>query len=84
MTGQSIPDSSSQARRTSNGTTASSYVTAYPDGGSRPVTSNLDFAKGETIPNLVIVPVGSDGKIDLYNNAGTVNLLADLQGYFVG
>jgi hypothetical protein len=32
----------------------------------------------------VIVPVGSDGKIDLYNNTGTVNLLADLQGYFVG
>ena len=31
----------------------------------------------------MIVPVGADGKIDLYNNAGTVNLAADLFGYFV-
>jgi hypothetical protein len=43
----------------------------------------LNFTRGETIPNLVIVPVGTDGKVDLYNNAGTVNLVADLVGYFV-
>lgn len=70
---------------TATGPTASSYVTAYPDGQSRPAAgSNLNFTKGETIPNLVIVRVGSDGKVDLYNNAGSVNLVADLQGYFVG
>ena len=63
--------------------TATSYVTAYPDGQPRPTEgSNLNFTKGETIPNLVTVPVGSDGKIDLYNNAGTVNLIADLFGYY--
>ena len=68
---------------TATGPTASSYVTAYPDGQPRPTQgSNLNFTKGETIPNLVTVPVGSDGKIDLYNNAGTVNLVADLQGYY--
>jgi hypothetical protein len=32
----------------------------------------------------VTVPVGSDGKIDLYNAAGTVILGADLRGYLVG
>ncbi|HUN32907.1 MAG TPA: hypothetical protein VMU95_12920 [Trebonia sp.] len=68
---------------TATGPTASSYVTAYPDGTARPAQgSNLNFTKGETIPNLVIVQVGSDGKVDLYNNAGTVNLVADLQGYY--
>jgi hypothetical protein len=45
--------------------------------------SNLDFAKGETFPNLVIVPVGSDGKVDFYNEAGSVNLVADLADYYV-
>jgi len=69
---------------TATGPTASSWVSAYPDGQPRPAAgSNLNFTKGETIPNLVIVPVGADGKVDLYNNAGTVNLVADLQGYFV-
>jgi hypothetical protein len=68
---------------TATGPTANSYVTAYPDGQARPAQgSNLNFTKGETIPNLVIVQVGADGKVDLYNNAGSVNLVADLQGYY--
>jgi GH25 family lysozyme M1 (1,4-beta-N-acetylmuramidase) len=62
--------------------TASSYVTVYPDGQTRPIASNLNFTAGETIPNLVTVPVGSDGKIDFYNNSGSVNLVADLAGYY--
>jgi GH25 family lysozyme M1 (1,4-beta-N-acetylmuramidase) len=62
--------------------TASSYVTVYPDGETQPTASNLNFTAGETIPNLVTVPVGSDGKADFYNNAGSVNLVADLEGYY--
>ena len=38
---------------------------------------------GETIPNLVIVPVGADGKVDFYNVRGSVSLVADLAGYYV-
>jgi N-acetyl-anhydromuramyl-L-alanine amidase AmpD len=60
--------------------TKSSYVTVYPDGMTRPGTSNLDFTAGETFPNLVVVRV-IDGKIDFYNHAGSVNLVADLAGY---
>jgi hypothetical protein len=68
---------------TATGPTTSGWVIAYPDGQARPAQgSSLNFTKGETIPNLVTVPVGADGKIDLYNSAGTVNLVADLQGYF--
>jgi hypothetical protein len=62
--------------------TTSSFVTVYPDGQARPGVSNLNFTAGETIPNLVIVPVGSDGKVDFYNRAGDVNLVADVFGYF--
>jgi hypothetical protein len=62
--------------------TASSYVTVYPDGTTRPTASNLNFTPGETVPNLVVVPVGADGRIDFYNNSGSVDLVADLAGYY--
>ncbi|MGW5651508.1 PKD domain-containing protein [Streptomyces humi] len=62
--------------------TASSYVTVYPYGTSRPTASDLDFTAGRTNPNLVTVRVGSDGYVDLYNAHGHVDLIADAQGYF--
>ncbi len=62
---------------------AGGYITAYPDQETRPGTSNLNFSAGQTVPNLVVVPVGKDGKVDLYNGSGgTVQLLADISGYF--
>ncbi len=62
--------------------TASSYVTVYPDGTSRPTASNLNFTAGRVNPNLVTVRVGSDGYVDLYNAHGDVDLIADVEGYF--
>ncbi|MET7475941.1 PKD domain-containing protein [Streptomyces sp. NPDC005648] len=62
--------------------TASSYVTVYPDGTSRPTASNLNFTAGRVKPNLVTVRVGGDGYIDLYNAHGHVDLIADVAGYF--
>jgi hypothetical protein len=54
----------------------------YPDGLSRPTVSNLNFSAGETIPNLVVVPV-VDGKIVFYNGSGgNVQIVADVEGYF--
>jgi hypothetical protein len=66
---------------TATGGTSSSYLTVYPDGTTRSSASNLNFIAGETIPNLVVVPV-INGKVDFYNNSGSVNLIADLTGYF--
>ncbi|MFE3857250.1 protease pro-enzyme activation domain-containing protein [Streptomyces griseorubiginosus] len=65
---------------TVTGTTGSGYLTAWADGGSRPTASNLNWAQGRTIANQVIVPVGSDGKVDFYTNS-TTNVLADVAGY---
>jgi hypothetical protein len=59
-----------------------SFLTVYPDGQPRPASSNLNFGPNETIPNLVTVPVGADGKVDIYNHWGTVHVVADLFGYF--
>jgi hypothetical protein len=62
--------------------TKSSYLTVYPDGEAAPGVSNLNFAANQTVPNLVVVPVGADGKVDVYNNAGDVEVLADIFGYY--
>ncbi|MFD8722315.1 hypothetical protein ACFV2H_31135 [Streptomyces sp. NPDC059629] len=58
------------------------YLTAYPDAGSMPGVSNLNFTAGQTVPNLAVVPV-TNGKVDFYNGSGgTVQVVADLEGYF--
>lgn len=61
--------------------TAASSLTVFPS-GDRPATSNLTFGPGQTTQAQVIVPVGPDGKIDFYNRAGRVDLVADVSGYF--
>jgi len=67
---------------TATGVTKPGYLTAWADGASRPSTSNLNFVAGQTVPNLVIVPVGA-GKVDIYNGgSGTVQVIADTSGYF--
>lgn len=67
---------------TATNSTQGGFLTLYPDGGSRPLASNLNFAAGQTIPNLVVVPVDSDGKVAIYNFAGNTDVVADLEGYY--
>jgi len=67
---------------TATDTTEPSFVTAYPAGQSRPPASNLNWAPGETVPNRAVVQLGSGGRITLYNNAGSVDVVADVNGYF--
>jgi hypothetical protein len=64
--------------------TGGGWVAAEPDGAGVPTTSSLNYGAGQTISNTVIVPVAADGKIELYNGAlgGSVDLLADVSGYF--
>lgn len=63
--------------------TADSFLTVYAAGQSQPgLGSNLNYVAGETIPNMVLVPLGSGGKVTFYNSAGTVDLIADLVGYY--
>jgi hypothetical protein len=61
------------------------FVTVYGDGpGPPPAASNLNFVAGQTVPNLVIAPVGANGDVALYNgSAGTVHLIADVSGYYL-
>ncbi|MGW4158761.1 hypothetical protein [Streptomyces sp. NPDC004788] len=65
---------------TATGGTSGTFVTALPT-GAPVVGSHLNPGKGETRSNLVVVPV-KDGGIDLYNHAGSLDLIADVAGYY--
>jgi hypothetical protein len=67
---------------TATNPTAASFLTVYPTGEIRPSVSNLNFTTGQTIPNLVIARVGAGNQVTFYNAAGTVDVVADLAGYY--
>ncbi|MFJ3908316.1 PKD domain-containing protein [Streptomyces vinaceus] len=65
-------------------TVDSGHVTVWPGAGyDRPNTSNLNYTAGRSVPNMVIVPVGEDGYVELFNGGWQpVDLIADVTGYF--
>jgi len=63
--------------------TAPAYVEVYPT-GSRPArpTSNTDLVPGQVVAALVTSPLGSNGSVQLLVNQGSVDLVADVLGYY--
>lgn len=57
------------------------FITVYPCGTEQPNASNLNYTAGLTVPNNVIVKVGSGGDVCLYSDQ-TTNLLVDVNGSF--
>ena len=62
--------------------TAPSYLTVFPSGQPVPMASNLNFLAGQTVPNLVVAKVGSNGQVSIYNPAGAVHVIADVAGWY--
>ena len=67
---------------TAVGPSADGFVTVWPAGAVQPTASNLNLRVGVTVPNMVIVPLGADGKVSIFNDSGTTNLLVDVLGWF--
>jgi hypothetical protein len=63
-------------------TTATSFLTIWPQGATRPLASNLNWTRGVTVPNLVIVRLGTGSGISIFNNSGTVHVILDLAGFY--
>ncbi len=63
--------------------TSDGFATIYPDGTSKPNGSTLNMIPGNVVTNRSIVPVGSDGKIDVFCNVGC-DLIVDISGWFTG
>jgi hypothetical protein len=59
-------------------------VEAVPAGAPRGLSSNLNVeAVGQSISNLVVVPLSADGSITLFAQTATY-LIVDVLGYFTG
>jgi len=70
---------------TETDTSVEGFLAAYPDGTAVPNVSAEDWIGSTTKAVTVIVPVGADGKIDVYNgsgNGGSADVVADVVGYF--
>ncbi|UKA64019.1 S8 family serine peptidase [Arthrobacter sp. FW306-04-A] len=66
-------------------TASNGFITAYAAGTSQPNTSNVNYGPGQIVPNFAITPVSADGTISFTNtSSGTVELIADTSGYFLG
>ena len=72
------------ANLTVTNTSAASALVAWPDGAAQPTTSDVNWPRGGTVPNPVIVQVGASGKVDLYNIAGCAEVIMDVVGWFTG
>lgn len=84
-TGQTIPASGVTAvvlNLTAVRATAGTYLAISPAGVPGTSTSTVNARPGQVIANLAIAALGRGGAVTIRNAAGTVNVLADVLGYF--
>ena len=67
---------------TSLNETATGRLVAYQAGTSLPSVSTLNFTSGAKVNNEATIAVGTNGDIDIYNSAGTTDVLVDVLGYY--
>ena len=61
---------------------AATYLTAFPTGQGVPLASSVNSPASRIIANLVTVPVGTSGQVSVYNSAGAIDVLLDVEGYY--
>jgi hypothetical protein len=67
---------------TATDTTSAGFFTVFPTRAVLPVASNLNWTAGVTVPNRVIVPIGTAGQVSFYNGLGSADVVIDVNGYF--
>lgn len=67
---------------TTTAATAVSYLTVWPTGQTQPTAANMTWTPGQSIPALVQTGVGTGNDVSIYNLAGSVDVIVDLEGYF--
>ena len=64
--------------------TSASFLTVYPADASRPLAASANWTANQPpLSNAVTSDLSTDGKIAFYNLAGTVNIAADIVGYYI-
>jgi len=78
-----VPPTAVVLNVTVTNTSAASFLTVFPgDAASPPPTSDLNWTPGQTVPNLVVVRLGADGTVAIYNVAGSTDVIADVVGWY--
>jgi hypothetical protein len=65
---------------TAVGPSAQGHLIVFPQGATQPVASNINYAAGQNIPNLVEVGTGSGGGVSIFSLA-RADVVVDLEGY---
>jgi hypothetical protein len=85
-TSQSVPTGATAVVLNVTAVNGSSFsiLTVYPTGESPvPTASNLNFPAHTALANSVTAQIGTGGAVNIYNGLGTVNVIADVEGYFM-
>jgi hypothetical protein len=65
-----------------DGSTAS-FLTIFPTGKQLPKSSNINWKDKSAVANQMTVALGDDHSINLFNSVGRVDVIVDLQGYYI-
>ena len=63
------------------GPTTGGYLSAYPSSATLPEASQVNYASGESVTNSAIVPLGTNGAIEVASSGGIPNITIDVEGY---
>jgi len=59
------------------------FIAVFPSDSQQATTSsNLNFDPGQTVPNLVVVPLSADGSVRFATSVEVVDVVADVVGWF--
>lgn len=59
---------------------AAGHIIVFPCGQDVPLASSLNYRPGQTVPNMVIAPIGDGGRVCLYTHA-KAHLVVDVNGW---
>jgi hypothetical protein len=67
---------------TATNTQGAGFFLIYPQGGSQPLVSTLNYVAGQTVANAAIVPAGTGGGITVVAGVSGADLIIDINGYY--
>lgn len=60
------------------------FIMIYPEGGSVPTVSTLNYNAGQVLANAATVPMSTSGGITVVAGVSGTDLILDVNGYFIG
>ncbi|MCL4443123.1 MAG: IPT/TIG domain-containing protein [Actinobacteria bacterium] len=82
--GNGIPISATAAviNVTAVNAASSGYLTVWPTGYSKSISSVVNYSGTAPVANLVTVPIGLNGQVNVYASSGQVDVVMDAEGWY--